>query len=260
MGPKGWEFDGALEGTLTDDPLHPGVKHLRELYERVEPGFSGRVTVPVLWDKKTETIVNNESSDIIRMFYNEFDDLLPEEYREMNRPGGGFYPEDLRVQIDETNVWVYETVNNGVYRTGFANTQEAYEKNLYALFESLDRLEAILAEHGKPFLLGDHLSEADIRLYPTIVRFDVAYHAVFMCNLKSIRHDYPKLHLWLRRLYWDQSELTHGAFHKTTQPWVGQYSAGYAAARRKIVTHDSVLIISKGPAVAVEPLLDDERL
>ncbi|KAK6076438.1 glutathione s-transferase [Seiridium cupressi] len=260
MGPKGWEFDGAFDGVLTEDPLHPGVRYLRELYEKVEPGFSGRVTVPVLWDKKTDTIVNNESSEIIRMFYSEFDDLLPEAYREVNRPGGGFYPQQLRSQIDDINGWVYDTVNNGVYKTGFANTQEAYEKNLYTLFESLDRLEGILAGHGKPFLLGEHLTEADIRLYTTIARFDVAYQYVFMCNLKSIRHDYPSLHLWLRRLYWDQSDLTNGAFHRTTQPWIGKYSAGYATSRRRIVTHDSVLIIPKGPAVAIEPLRDDEKL
>lgn len=259
MGPKGWEFDGSWN-SATEDPLHPGIKYLRELYEKVEPGFSGRVTVPVLWDKKTDTIVNNESSEIIRMFFSEFDGLIPEQYREVNRPGGGFYPEQLRNEIDELNGWVYDTVNNGVYKTGFANTQEAYETNLTALFDSLDRLESILAGHSKPFLLGENLTEADIRLYTTIIRFDVAYHYIFLCNLKSIRHNYPKLHLWLRRLYWDQSELTSGAFYNTTQQWIGQYGTGYAAARRRVVTHESVLIIPKGPAVAVEPLKDDEKL
>lgn len=260
MGPKGWEFDGAFDGVPHEDPLHPGVKFLRELYERVEPNFSGRVTVPVLWDKRSETIVNNESSEIIRMLYSEFDDLLPEEHREINRPGGGLYPDPLRHEIDEINSWVYDTVNNGVYKTGFANTQEAYEKNLYALFGSLDRLEGILSAHGKPFLLGSHLTEADVRLYTTIVRFDVAYHYVFLCSLKNIRHDYPNLHLWLRRLYWDQSAKTGGAFYKTTQPWIGQYTAGYATVRRRIVTHDSVLIVPKAPAVPVEKLRDGEEL
>jgi glutathionyl-hydroquinone reductase len=260
MGAKGWEFDGSFDGALTEDPLHPGVKYLRQLYEKVEPGYSGRVTVPVLWDKKTDTIVNNESSEIIRMLYSEFDDLLPEAYREAGRPGGGLYPEPLRAEIDEMNGWVYDTVNNGVYKTGLAGSQEAYEKNLRILFESLDRLEGILAEHGKPFLLGEHLTEADVRLFTTIVRFDVAYHSVFMCNLKSIRHNYPKLHLWLRRLYWDQGELTNGAFYRTTQRWIGLYSLGYATARRRLVTHDSVLIVPKGPAVLVEPLGDGEGL
>jgi glutathionyl-hydroquinone reductase len=200
MGPKGWEFDGA-SGSMLEDPLHPGVKTLRELYERVEPGFAGRVTVPMLWDKKTETIVNNESSEIIRMLSSEFDALLHEAYREAQRPGGGFYPEGLRAEIDGINEWVYNTVNNGVYKTGFANTQSAYEENVTGVFASLDRLEAILAGHGKRYLVGDHITEADVRLYTTLARFDVTYHSVFMCNLKSIRHDYPRLHLWLRRLY-----------------------------------------------------------
>jgi hypothetical protein len=148
MGPKGWEFDGA-SGSMLEDPLHPGVKTLRELYERVEPGFAGRVTVPMLWDKKTETIVNNESSEIIRMLSSEFDALLHEAYREAQRPGGGFYPEGLRAEIDGINEWVYNTVNNGVYKTGFANTQSAYEENVTGVFASLDRLEAI--RRGLPF-------------------------------------------------------------------------------------------------------------
>lgn len=259
LGPKGWEFDGMM-GSPLEDPLHPGVRTLRELYERVEPGFAGRVTVPVLWDKKTETIVNNESSEIIRMLYSEFDALLPEAHREAHRPGGGLYPEDRRAEIDEINDWVYSTVNNGVYKTGFANTQETYEENLATVFASLDRLEAILAGHGGRFLLGEHLTEADVRLYTTLARFDVAYHPVFLCNLRSIRHDYPRLHLWLRRLYWDQGPLTAGAFYRTTQPYIAHYATGYASARRRIVTHDAVLIVPKGPAVLMEELRDHEKL
>ncbi|KAI0127091.1 glutathione S-transferase [Xylariales sp. AK1849] len=259
LGANGWEFDGAF-GSLTEDPLHAGITHLRDLYLKLDPSFSGRATVPVLWDKKTDTMVNNESSEIIRMLYVEFDDLLPEQYRESSQPGGGLYPEGLRPDIDGINEWVYDTVNNGVYKTGFTASQEAYETNLHNLFGSLDRLEGMLAGHGKPFLLGDHLTEVDIRLYTTAIRFDVAYHSVFMCNLKSIRHDYPKLHLWLRRLYWDQGERFNGAFYKTTQPWIGLYSEWYAKARQRIVTSESVLIVPSGPAVKVEKLREGESL
>lgn len=222
MGDKGWFFDGAND-TLPKDPQY-GFTLLREFYEKVDPGYQGRVTVPVLWDKKTGALVSNESSEIIRMFYSEFDDLIPEQHREASKPGGGLYPKHLRKEIDEMNDWVYRTVNNGVYKTGFCSTQESYEENLYPLFASLDRLEDILG-HGKPFLFGDHITEADVRLYTTMARFDVGYHVVFACNLKSIRHDYPRLHLWLRRLYWDESEITSGAFHKTTAPWIGMYGS-----------------------------------
>ncbi len=152
------------------------------------------------------------------MMYTEFDELLPEEMREVNRPGGGFYPERLRKKIDEMNGWVYATVNNGVYKTGFAITQEAYESNLNPLFESLDRIEEHLGLQGhSPYIFGECITEADIRLYATLIRFDVAYHNIFKCNLKMIRHDYPRLDRWLRTLYWDESDRTNGGvFKKTT--------------------------------------------
>jgi len=255
MGPDGWYFSGE-GGSLPEDPLY-GFKTLRQLYQKVQPDYDGRVTVPVLWDKKSHTMVNNESSEIIRMFTSEFDDLIPEKLREANRPGGGLYPEPLRAEIDALNAWVYDTVNNGVYKTGFATSQEAYEANLGPLFASLDRLEALLGSHGKRYLLGDHLTEADIRLYTTMARFDVAYHSVFMCNLKSIRHDYPHLHLWLRRLYWDRDEdgPLRAAFYKTTEPSLGKYAWGYAASRKKIVDKDAgTLIVPASPAVLMEPL------
>ncbi|ROV96236.1 hypothetical protein VMCG_07722 [Cytospora schulzeri] len=258
MGPEGWYFSGK-NGSPPEDPLHAGFTKLKQLYEHADPGYSGRYTVPVLWDKKTDTMVNNESSEIIRMFYEEFDDLLPEPLKEATKEksGGGIFPENLRGEIEEMNDWVYNTVNNGVYKTGFATTQEAYEANLYPIFESLDRLEAILTKHEKPYLFGDHITEADVRLYTTLARFDVAYHSVFMCNRKSIRHDYPALYLWLRRLYWDRDEdgEARGAFYKTTEPFMKYYGSGYASARNRVVFQGKVpLIIPAGLAVLIDPL------
>ncbi|KAI1772048.1 glutathione S-transferase [Hypoxylon cercidicola] len=258
MGDKGWFFNGS-HGSLPKDPLY-GFTYLRDLYFKADPDFNGRFTVPVLWDKKAHTMVNNESSEIIRMLYSEFDALLPEEHREASKPGGGLYPEHLRAEIDAMNDWVYHTVNNGVYKCGFAGKQESFDENVYPLFASLDRLEDILAAHGKPFLLGDQLTEADVRLYTTVARFDVAYHTVFQCNLKSIRHDYPRLHLWFRRLYWDEGDRTAGAFHRTTAPWIGLYAEGYAKARASVTKSQAPVIVPRGPAVLVEPLAESDRL
>lgn len=252
MGPDGWYFSGE-EGSLPADPLY-GFKLLRDLYKKADPEFSGRITVPVLWDKKTHTIVNNESSEIIRMFATAFDELLPEQFREVNRPGGGLYPESLRKEIDEINDWVYTSINNGVYKTGFASSQESYEANLYPVFDALDRVETILSD-GRKYLLGGYLTEADVRLYTTIIRFDLGYHPIFLCNLKSIRHDYPAIYLWVRRLYWDESDETRSAFHKTSAPHLHLYGPGYAKARHKIVLKgQGPLIIPRGPKVLIDSL------
>lgn len=153
------------------------------------------------------------------MFYTGFDNLLPSERREESKGKAGLLPNHLRSQIDEMNEWVYHTINNGVYKTGFASTQEAYDANVYPIFESLDRLEKHLADPGhQPYLFGENITEADIRLYTTLIRFDVAYFTIFKCNLKMIRYEYPNLHRWLRNLYWDESKKTGGgAFRKTTR-------------------------------------------
>lgn len=204
MGEKGWAFNSAGEGGefagATEDPLFHS-KYIRELYFRAEPEYSARFTVPIVWDKKNNTIVNNESSEIIRFFNSGFNKQLPTDKAKLD-----FYPQELKKEIDDLNTWVYDTVNNGVYKSGFATTQAAYEKAVVPLFESLDRLEKILSD-GREFLIGDRLTEADIRLYTTIVRHDPVYHGHFKCNLGMIRHDYPQINRWLKNLYWNYPQF-----------------------------------------------------
>ncbi|KAL9126579.1 MAG: hypothetical protein Q9217_004393 [Psora testacea] len=242
---EGWLFTGK-HGSDPEDPLF-GFTKLSQLYHKADPDYSGRFT----------TIVNNESSEIIRMFFTEFDHLLPENVRESAHPAGGFYPGQLRQEIDDMNDWVYNTVNNGVYMTGFATTQEAYESNLFPLFESLTRLEKRLGEPGhSPYLFGKAITEADIRLYTTLIRFDVAYHNIFMCNLKMIRHDYPLLSHWLRNLYWNGGKTVNGhAFKDTVDFWVYKYS--YLKAKSKHVP-DEKLVVPKGPLPHIQPLGNGE--
>ncbi|KAH7012373.1 glutathione S-transferase [Macrophomina phaseolina] len=206
----GWRFawkDEAVTGeNVGPDPVHPEYQHISELYHSVDPDYRGRFTVPVLYDKKTHRIVSNESSEIIRMFYSEFDGLLPEKFRAID-----LFPEALRSSIEETNEWTYDNINNGVYKSGIATKQEAYDKAVKQVFAALDRVEAQLSSTG-PYYFGDSITEADIRLYPTIIRFDVVYVQHFKCNLRDIRSGYPAIHAWLRRLYWDVP-----AFGETTE-------------------------------------------
>lgn len=183
---KGWTF-AAGEGVVPD-PIG-GAQCLHEVYTGANPGYSGRVTVPVLWDKRTGMIVSNESAEIIRMFNSAFNGI--------GAKPGDYYPAALRAEIDALNERIYGTVNNGVYKAGFATTQGAYEEALGPLFETLDWLEERLA--GRPFLTGEAITEADWRLFTTLIRFDAVYVGHFKCNIRRIA-DYPRLSAYLRRL------------------------------------------------------------
>ncbi len=187
MAEHGWTFDPG-EGVVPDPLFAAG--RLYEIYLRADPNYSGRVTVPVLWDRERETMVSNESSEIIRMFNSAFDGL--------GATPGDYYPEPLREEIDSINARVYGDVNNGVYKAGFATTQEAYEEAVRPLFQTLDWLEQRLDDHR--YLCGERLTEADWRLFTTLLRFDPVYVGHFKCNLRRIA-DYPNLNGFLRELY-----------------------------------------------------------
>ena len=206
----GWEIaDGA-------DPVN-GARFLYEVYTGAKPDYTGRVTVPALWDRETGTIVSNESSEIIRMFNGAFAGA--------GATGPDFYPEDLRDAIDAVNAVVYETVNNGVYQAGFATSQEAYEEAFDALFATLDDLDARLGRQR--YLAGDRITEADWRLFTTFVRFDPVYHGHFKCNRRRLL-DYPNLWPYVRELYqvpgvaetvrMDHIKFHYYASHRTVNP------------------------------------------
>ncbi len=180
---QGWEFGGGSD----EDPLF-GSKHLHEIYTRADPAYTGRATVPVLWDTKQDVMVNNESADIVRMFDTAFEEIAASDFR--------LYPDDLADEIDALNEVIYDKLNNGVYRAGFATTQEAHEEAVEGIFETLDMLEARLTGD---FIFGDHLTETDIRLFVTLIRFDVAYHGLFKANRRQIA-DYPRLSSFMERV------------------------------------------------------------
>ncbi|KAK5117403.1 hypothetical protein LTR62_006021 [Meristemomyces frigidus] len=211
MGDKGWRFatkDENEPGANTvPDPIHPKYTHLRDIYFENNKNYGGRFTVPTLYDVKQKRIVNNESSEIIRMFYHAFDKMLPEKFAKVD-----LLPEKLKKEIEETNEWTYNDINNGVYKSGFATTQEAYEKNVTTLFTALDRAETDIARSGGPYYHGAQPTEADVRLYTTIIRFDAVYVQHFKCNLRDIRSGYPNLHKWVRFCYWKDE-----AFGGTTE-------------------------------------------
>ncbi|MFG6159504.1 glutathione S-transferase family protein [Halomonas sp. 1390] len=184
---QGWQFGGypgADEDTLN------GARYLHELYTRADPQVSGRATVPVLWDKRTGTIVSNESADIVRMLNGAFAGIKEQ--------GPDLYPADLAVEIDALNAYLYADLNNGVYQAGFASSQQAYEEAYGKVFTALDEMEARLAD-GRPYLFGERLTETDLRLFVTLVRFDAAYHGLFKCNRNTLRA-MPNLQAYMHRI------------------------------------------------------------
>ena len=183
---QGWRFGDTPDA---DRDTVNGATYLHEIYTRADPHFTGRATVPALWDKRRQTIVNNESADLVRMFNSGFGKLADASI--------DLYPEDLRSSIDALNAEVYDSLNNGVYRAGFATTQLAYEEAFAGVFATLDALERRLA--AGPFLMGDRLTEADVRVFVTLARFDAAYHGAFKCNLRRIA-DCANLSGYLARL------------------------------------------------------------
>lgn len=227
MGAGGWEF-GGKEGDF-DDPLH-GSEYLREIYARADPTYTGRVSTPVLWDRQRETIVNNESRDIARMLDKEFDALAEKDL--------DLCPADLGEKVDATIDAIYEPVNNGVYRSGFATTQEAYEEAVTDLFDALDHWDGVLGKNR--YLCGNRLTEADIFLFTTLVRFDAVYHGHFKCNLRRIE-DYPHLSGYLRELY-----QTPGVAETVDIPHIKHHY---------YMSHESVnptRIIPKGPVLNLD--------
>ena len=188
MGDKGWTFAEDADGIVGDNLF--GSEFAHQIYTKADPDYSGRVTVPILWDKKGQTIASNESSEIIRMFNSAFDGIGAKE--------GDYYPSALRDQIDAINDRVYDTLNNGVYKCGFATTQDAYNDAVVPLFDTLDYLEELLSKNR--YLTGDKTTEADWRLFPTLARFDSIYHGHFKCNIRRLS-DYPNLWAYTRDLY-----------------------------------------------------------
>lgn len=184
---NGWTFDKSKEGV--EDHLYH-FDYLYELYLKADPSYTGRVTVPVLWDKKTETIVSNESSEIIRMLNTSFEEFQGNDY--------DFYPSEFAEEIDRMNAFVYPKINNGVYKTGFATRQEVYEREVSALFNAMDTLDKHL--QTSDFLVGNRFTEADIRLFTTLVRFDSVYYGHFKCNIKRLI-EFKNLWDYTKRIY-----------------------------------------------------------
>jgi putative glutathione S-transferase len=234
MSDKGWMFSEA-PGAIPDSVNH--AQYLQEIYVKADPKYTGRVSVPVLWDKQTQTIVNNESREIIRMFDVEFAQLATQNI--------DLYPRDLQQTIDETINAIYMPINAGVYRSGFATLQSAYEEAVSELFESLDHWETVLSQQR--YLCGDQLTEADICMFVTLYRFDLVYHGHFKCNLRRII-DYPNLWNYLKDLY------QRPEFKATCN--LDHTKRGYYMSMTEINPNR---IVPKGPIIDFDELHDRDR-
>ncbi len=226
---QGWQFG-------EPEPLY-GLQHAYQLYAKADPAYSGRVTVPILWDKKEQTIVCNESAEIIRIFNSAFNEITG------NRDD--YYPEALRPEIDEVNSFIYGAINNGVYKCGFATKQKVYEKAFDALFSALDRVELMLGKHR--YLVGNDLTEADWRLFTTMIRFDAVYYSHFKCNRQRIT-DYPNLSNYIRELY--------------QHPGVKETVNMEHIKQHYFYSHESInptRIVPKGPKLGFDAPHDRER-
>ncbi|KAG4254711.1 glutathione S-transferase [Fusarium proliferatum] len=188
--------DDPYEGA-TKDKVH-GLKHLHELYFKADPNYKGKYSVPVLWDTKEDTIVSNESAEMLRWLPSAFTDSSPERECSLD-----LYPAHLQTIIDSISVWMQRDLNVRVYKAGFSTTQTAYEDNVTTVFAALNHLEKLLHQHGGPYILGSSLTEVDVRAFPTVIRFDTLYVQHCKCNLGTIRGSYPIIHEWMKNLYWN---------------------------------------------------------
>ncbi|EFQ30689.1 glutathione S-transferase [Colletotrichum graminicola] len=246
----GWRFPTSSEaevdgGNVVPDPLHDGFTLLRQIYFDTDPNYSARFSVPVLYDKIQKVIVNNESSEILWMLGTEFDDIIEEKYRNVS-----LYPTTLQDQIDDAQAWQYDQINHGVYKCGFAVTQDTYEHAVTSVFDGLDRAEAHLASlkpSDGPYWLGKEITEVDIRLFVTLIRFDPIYTFHFKCNIRDIRSGYPRLHNWLRNLYWNVP-----AFKDTTN--FIHIQKGYTKSQANI---NPLAITAMGPLPHILALEDE---
>ena len=244
----GWRFpatDDEYPGSTVDHLF--GARFLHEVYFKSDSDYEGKYSVPVLWDKKTNQIVNNESEDIMRMLNTSFNQYLPAESPQQKL---NFYPAELRERINKTNGWMMPGLITGVYKAGFADTQEAYDANCRVVFETLDRLDKILSDTGNVFIISSRdPTEVDIKLYTTLVRFDTIYQQHFKLMIRSIRHGYPHLNRWLKHFHWKISGVKETTNFKHIKE---NYSKSHADINPKSIT-------PMGPEPEVEPWTADDE-